>query len=460
MPDALGIDFGTEFCRLAAIDPVGRIVLLASPQTQDRKTPCAIGFRDEWLWGWSAANQSADTVWDLKLTLSDETDGKSLFTVRDRPYGGQDLIREFFRQLRQHMLEDQRGVAALPAVITVPYSLSLASRQLLRITLENAGFSIRGLINDAEAALLGYRVERQVNHGRCAKAVVFDVGATKTAISIMEVSWDDERLCTDLIAYEEGPGLRQVHTSLAHQIGLACGPEKRPAIMDPDFSCAFLQAAANGEDVAYEADGKSLQLAVTQVKTHIADWAVEADQALSNALSKAGLQARDIELAAPAGGGCEIPQIRKLLSHFSIVLEPPGGCTTEGVVARGAAKYAHILTVSSSDLEYRSAEVPAIGFELQDGRFHPVLGINHPDGGRDFRVYSSGDTQAEVLRMQPQVGFARTAASNVRVGEPIEIRLNPTDNLVKATIERKGDKTAELQLKYAGKPISREIQLG
>jgi len=108
-----------------------------------------------------------------------------------------------------------------------------------------------------------------------------------------------------------------------------------------------------------------------------------------------------------------------------------------------------MLASDESQRFFESAEVPAVGFELADGSFHPVLQINHPEGAHDFRVYAPADADSDVLELRPREGFARAAEGNWLLSEePMEVRLTAADALIRADVARRDTRQIEVSVLY------------
>jgi len=192
----------------------------------------------------------------------------------------------------------------------------------------------------------------------------------------------------------------------------------------------------------------------------MAEWQLEVDDAMSRTLASAGLQPRDLDFAAPAGGACEIDGVRNGVSHFSRVLGPSGATTIEDVCARGAARYASMLADASDPVQFRSAQVPAVGLEVAKGSFDRILDINHTRGARSFRIYTPADASSEVMSVKVLQGFARVADSNTPLQPgPFEIALSPADSLVKVEATQIDDLKVRIRLVYGNHTVQKDMEL-
>jgi molecular chaperone DnaK (HSP70) len=439
MVAALGIDLGTEFCRLVIGDHEGRLHPVASQQAQVYKTPCAIGYDQGWVWGWSATGESQNVTWDLRSQLTQGLRRE----FADIAYEADDLVTEFFRRLHWGLQELPNPARGGRTVLAVPYTLGFRQRRQLRDAIANAGFAVTALINDAEAAVLGFEMEATLldYDERPARVLLFDVGADHTALSLLEISLDDGQLVIDLIMHDnEAPGLRSVQQAVLQQAGYAMRDNRPPALVAEWFNGLLVQASIQNEDVTMDLEGRTWTLDAKTVSGALQTWRMKVDAGLKRVFRGAGIQPQDIDIALPCGGGCELPEVRQTVAHFPTILEPPTGTRYESLIAAGAARYAYLLGDPSRSPRLVSGQTPALGLELADGSFHPLLAVNHADGTSDFRVYALPADGASAMCLKPLQGFARCAPGNLPLAaEPISVPLTEGGPLVKVEASRAGD---------------------
>jgi tetratricopeptide (TPR) repeat protein len=133
MPAAIGIEFGTRFCRLACLRN-GKVEPLGIPQPN-----------------WRTAGLAEDPGFDLALKyhFADEQP----ISIHDRLYRWPELTEALFASLRKSA-EGWLGERVQGCVVSVPGSTGNLRRQALRQLLEGAGFSASLLINAASAICL------------------------------------------------------------------------------------------------------------------------------------------------------------------------------------------------------------------------------------------------------------------------------------------------------------------
>ncbi|MFO7947609.1 MAG: Hsp70 family protein [Armatimonadota bacterium] len=459
MAGALGIDFGTEYTRLVEATEAGHLERVDSPQQQQNKTPSAIGFREVWLWGWSAAAYPEMVVWDLKELACEKCLSRvAVYAAGGREYAAGDIISEFFRRMRQEMADRQPHVASLPTALCVPYAFGMRHRHLMRMAAEDAGFPLVGLINEPEAAVFGYGLHEAVTECNRQTVLVFDTGALRSSVCLLEIAKIDPGFTIELLASRQAPGFREF---IRHFLpGEKADPQAdiKLATMSTTLVAALSEAVDESRDVTVETGEADVTISADEARSELEKWKVQIDRALDDVFEVAELHPRDVDVALPVGGGCSIQQVRQVLMHLPHVAEPPRGATHEGITARGTARYASFLADDDTEPPFISPEIPPVGFKLADGTFHPVLEANHAVGAEAFRVYTSPDGQ--TLAFQPMEGFARRAASNWALSkEEITVQLEDPDDPVRAHMKRIDDFEVQLTIDGTIEPLKLQLEL-
>jgi len=455
MPGSLGIHFGNEFLRMAESADGGASKSVPSPQRQEYRTPCAVGVRDRSLWGWEALEAPNDLVCDLRKRLCDvaaEQADWSLTSVHQ-------WAAQFFDQLGMSLAELPGPEGGTGVALTVPYTLGLRQRVWLRDAVEEAGLRNAALINDPEAAVLGYGLDRSLDRDRAIPVLVLDVGACDTVASVLELRVSDAGFTIDLLAYDrEAEGVRSIQARVLADAGFHLSPSLPPVFqLEWEQFEGALRQAASGQDYAFDTRQGPLTLRGESVAKAIAAWRDAAREGIRRALARAGLQRQDIRYAIPAGGGCGIPEVEQVIRGIPRP-KLAEGVGADEVCALGAARYAALRVRANGPPRFRSAEWPAIGLETRGGGFDPVLDINHSEGVPSCRVYVAGDAAADTMYLIPRQGFARRAECNERLREePIELGLPWAGCMVKAEAVRQPDCSITLTLSVGD--AAREVTL-
>jgi molecular chaperone DnaK (HSP70) len=432
----LGIDLGTEWCRLATADEQGQLQMISSAQKQVQKTPVAVRHAGEWLWGWSALEMTEPAALDLKCLLA----CPDLGNLADGPADGPRLLGEFLRGLRLSLLEMFGRHRSNCIVLAVPYSFGLRERQVIRQCLADAGLHVDALINDAEAALLACEVEQYIERHERVKVLVMDVGAENTSLSLLEMGWVGDYLRPELIAFDnQTPGFRSVHQALLGEMGWPSHQAVPPALLTQVLGPLLNQE----RDCTFELGGREWRVTHDQLRTALNNWNTAVATGLRRLWQSAQVAAGDIKIALATGGGAEIQRAHRPIATFPIVLEPPANASPESLVAWGASRYGLMLSGKLPTC-FQGPQIPAIGIALADGSFHPILEADHCDEDSDFRVYAPANNGQNNVCLLPMQGFARRASSNwALLPEPWEIPQVPGMQEVLVTVTRKSTRDDE-----------------
>jgi molecular chaperone DnaK (HSP70) len=452
MPLHLGVDFGTEFLRMAESGEGVTAKSIQSPQAPRHRTPCAVSLGDRSLWGRWALEAPANLICDLRRRLSDASaDPVSSSLAQTREY-----TARFFERLGESLpaWPDPEGRTAV--AVTVPYAMGLRQRQWLHNAVEEAGLRNAALINDPEAAVLGCGLDRWLNRDRPYRVLVFDVGAYTTTCSVLEVCASGATIGIELLAYDdEAPGMRAVQARVLEGAGFDLSPGLPPAFqLDWEQLEHALAEGADGRDCTLGNRGQRLRIEARRVAKGVAEWQDQAREGVRRALDRAELGRRDIHYAIAAGGGCAVPGLDGAIGAIprAGIAEAVG---PDEVCCHGAARYAAMR--AGGNPPFRSAERPAIGFEMSGGAFDRVLDINHHEAVPSSRVYMPNNEAVRTMHLVPRQGFARRAACNEPLlDEPIRVRLADERRLLKVEAVRQPDFTIKLTLRD-GDPAREEV---
>lgn len=137
MPIGLGLDVGTEYCRLAVCHEQGLTQTVKSAQRPAEATPCLLSRGRTLSWGWAAMQSDGPWAWDLRHRV---LHGPALLPGFDRPAA--EVMDDFLTAVRRSHKQD----AGLPAVMSVPFSANLEQRARLRKVALAANYYLLDLI--------------------------------------------------------------------------------------------------------------------------------------------------------------------------------------------------------------------------------------------------------------------------------------------------------------------------
>ena len=191
-PIVVGVDLGNANCRFVAWqDPADHPILLEVGSVPAHP---AVVARDQevggWLIGPSALGEAyRDSVQVYRRLKQNVLQGNG---------DGQAVIQRLLRKLKFGFQADC-AARVVSAVLSVPYSYSTQQRAALREAASLAGLPVVGLINEPEAAVLGYRIDEQLED-EAENVLVFNAGASQVTASVVRVAKQATYLDIELLS--------------------------------------------------------------------------------------------------------------------------------------------------------------------------------------------------------------------------------------------------------------------
>ena len=218
----IGIDFGSDFIKIAGVKPGTGIDVVLNEQSK-RKSNNYIGYRgDDRFLGEDAYNLSPRFP-DQMYTFLNRLAGKSFSDTQfkdetfikgfglpynfvedearktiniqhpdpDTTYTMEELMAQIFEyargQAKKHMEVDITG-----AVVSVPHHLTLSEREAIVNAANLTDLPILGLVSGTQAAALQYGVQRRGFGNTTTTVAVYDMGASHTEVGIYQFTAPEE----------------------------------------------------------------------------------------------------------------------------------------------------------------------------------------------------------------------------------------------------------------------------
>jgi molecular chaperone DnaK len=189
MSKAVGIDLGTTYSAVAAVDDYGKAIVLKNSDGQTT-TPSAVFFDPPSYVVGETALQSTITDPDKVVQFVKRFIGQPDYRVH---VGGKDYSPEFvsaiiLRKIVQDAQNELGGERIDKAVITVPAYFTENQRHATLEAGQMAGLEVLRIINEPTAAALSYGINQR---GRARKFLVYDLGGGTFDVTVLEIG-DDE----------------------------------------------------------------------------------------------------------------------------------------------------------------------------------------------------------------------------------------------------------------------------
>jgi len=215
MGAVLGIDFGSEFIKVAIVAP-GAPFKIVLDEMSKRKVPSVVAFdSDIRQYGNGATSlltkrphdsyryisrllgksiESPEVVELLELhalpyELEEHPVRKSIRIKRGEGYlEVEEVMAMILSYLKRIAEVENNDRPVVDAVVTVPESWSQQERKALMDSAKLAGLNILSLLNENTAAALTYGIEREYNVSKAHNYILFNMGSSSTKVSVLRYS--------------------------------------------------------------------------------------------------------------------------------------------------------------------------------------------------------------------------------------------------------------------------------
>ncbi|MCC7509693.1 MAG: molecular chaperone DnaK [Planctomycetes bacterium] len=452
MAKTIGIDLGTTNSVVAIME--GKEPRVIANPAGARLTPSVVAFAEngERLVGQMARRQAVtnprNTVFSIKRFMgrrhnevsSEEklvpyavTGGAHEMVkvkARDKEYTPQEISAMILQDLKK-TAEAYLGETVSQAVITVPAYFNDAQRQATKEAGEIAGLKVLRLLPEPTAACVAFGLDKR----KQGKFAVFDLGGGTFDVSVLEVSEesgesvfqvlsitgdghlggdDFDQVLIDYIADEfqkqQGIDLRKDQMALQR---LKEAAEKAKCDLSStestEVSLPFITADATGP--------KHLQLTITRAKfEQLADKLFQRlIGPTKQALTEAGVSAREIDEALLVGGSTRIPKVQQICKEI-FGREPNRGLNPDEVVALGAAVQGGVATGEFKDILVLDATPLSLGVEVLHGEMNVLIAKNTTIPTSKAQTYSTAADNQTGVTIKVFQGERPIAAQNRLLG--------------------------------------------
>ena len=438
----IGIDLGTTFCAVAALDDRGRPATLPN-RDGEMLTPSAVYLTDD--------NQAVVGQPALDVALEQPERVATLIKRKmGLPEYGRTVTGRTFRPetlsaviLRKLALDAEAHVGPVKqCVITVPAYFDDTRRKATMDAGRIAGLDVLDIIDEPSAAALAYSLQNDPNAGP-STVLVYDLGGGTFDVTLVRLS--NKRFQVLAIEGDVLLGGKDWDDALVNHVAdkflAGYGTDPRA---DPQ-SLALLHAAAerakrtlskvDQATVTCTHAGHKLTLPVSrpEFESLTKHLLLRTRLTTQQALSQAGLTWEQVDKVLLVGGSTHMPMTSRMLADLT-GKEPDRSLAVSEVVARGAAIHAGIAREREerirggslppmellSDVVEISVNAHSLGVEVRQGTEKlndKIIPKNTQLPAAKSRVYYTVTDGQGRVRVRILQGEATQAASCIPVGE-------------------------------------------
>ena len=406
MPKILGIDLGTTFSAMAAVEAGEPKIIENREGTRTTPSVVALTKTGERLVGILARRQQItnpqNTIYSIKRLMgrkfSDteiQRDKKLLpYEIRERKDGGVEVkmgenwhtppeISAMILQKLKQDAEQKLGQTITEAIVTCPAYFDDSQRKATKVAGEIAGFDVKRVINEPTAAALAYGLTKKGEQ----RIVVYDFGGGTFDISILDVGEDTvevkatggdthlggddfDQEIMDWIGgeFKKDQGIDLAKDPLALQRIKEAAEKAKielSSALETEVNLPFVTSDSAGPKHLY------YKLSRAKLEDLVGDYIAKSLELVKQTLKEAKLSPKDISEIVLVGGQTRMPKIQEEIKNL-FGKEAHKGINPDEVVAVGAAVEAGILQGEVKDVLLLDVTPLSLGIETL-GQVNTIL---------------------------------------------------------------------------------------
>lgn len=423
----LGIDLGTTNSCMAIIEG-GKATIIPNAEG-GRTTPSIVAFSKEGerLVGSLAKRQAVTNPKGTVISVKRSMGSNKKYSLNGKEYTPQEISAMVLQKLKTDA-EAYLGVDIKKAVITVPAYFNDAQRQATKDAGKIAGLDVERIINEPTASALAYGIDKEGD----ATVIVYDLGGGTFDVSILTLGDGvfevqstagnnhlggddfDQRVVEYLIdEFKKKEGIDLSKDPMAMQRLRDAAENAKIELsqtMKTNINLPYITTDSSGP--------KFLDIDLTRAKFEqlIGDLVEQTIGPVKQAMSDAGLTAKDIDHVLLVGGSTRVPLVQEKVKSI-LGKDPDKGINPDECVAAGAAIQGGVLAGETSDIVLLDVTPLTLGIETLGGIATPLIERNTTIPTKKSQIFSTAADNQTSVEIHVVQGERKLAADNITLGK-------------------------------------------
>ncbi len=423
----LGIDLGTTNSCMAIIEG-GKATIIPNAEG-GRTTPSVVAFSKEGerLVGSLAKRQAVTNPKGTVISVKRSMGSNKKYSLNGKEYTPQEISAMVLQKLKTDA-EAYLGVDIKKAVITVPAYFNDAQRQATKDAGKIAGLDVERIINEPTASALAYGIDKEGD----ATVIVYDLGGGTFDVSILTLGDGvfevqstagnnhlggddfDQRVVEYLIdEFKKKEGIDLSKDPMAMQRLRDAAENAKIELsqtMKTNINLPYITTDSSGP--------KFLDIDLTRAKFEqlIGDLVEQTIGPVKQAMSDAGLTAKDIDHVLLVGGSTRVPLVQEKVKSI-LGKDPDKGINPDECVAAGAAIQGGVLAGETSDIVLLDVTPLTLGIETLGGIATPLIERNTTIPTKKSQIFSTAADNQTSVEIHVVQGERKLAADNITLGK-------------------------------------------